>query len=414
MFSTRYVVCVLFGGAVVLAAAAGDNTLQGGKGGKEVAKPKKAENEVIQEFPSNGEMETAWKVEWTTQRGNGLIIKGAWFKRNPKDRWIQILGDARVAEIFVPYHRGEPRFWDVRYQFRLCTATKDDAGPFGKLLRDRDSDRPTVIQEIRDRGLIWKDHTGSRRGQALVLWGCLEAANYRYIMEYGFQDDGAVTFRLGSTGRNFGGSEYEPHMHNALWRVNVNLDGSKNNSVYTVEHVEPLPQARTQARTDVKPFNGGKEGFFDWTAEKFTMLRVVNDKVKTARGDPLAYDLMSQRWGNGRHHGGERDKEGKSEEDCTHHDFWVTKAKSDELEYTELPKYVADGEKVMNTDVVLWHSAPMHHEPRLEDGKMAEGGSGIQGCTHVVWSCFVLKPRNLFEQTPLYPYDKAPSKRRPR
>ena len=82
----------------------------------------------------------------------------------------------------------------------------------------------------------------------------------------------------------------------------------------------------------------------------------------------------------------------------------LTKNRPGEIVYTKLPKYVAKGESVMNTDVVLWHSAPAHHEPRMEDGKMGEGG--FQGVTHVMWAGFMLRPRNLFEQTPLYPYGK--------
>src|SRR6516165_5806985 len=34
---------------------------------------------VEQTFPPNGVMETAWKVEWDTVRGYGLVIKNAWF-----------------------------------------------------------------------------------------------------------------------------------------------------------------------------------------------------------------------------------------------------------------------------------------------------------------------------------------------
>jgi len=221
------------------------------------------------------------------------------------------------------------------------------------------------------------------------------------MIEYGFQDDGAITFRMGSTGHNYPGSEYDPHMHNGLWRVNVNLDGRPgepaNNSVYLVEHVEPLPQAKIRAKSQVTPFNGGKEGFADWNAEKFTMLRVMNDKLTKQKDFPVGYDLMPLRMGNARHFGGPR-------EDCTKHDFWVTRNRPNQLAYPSVPQYAAKGEGIMNTDVVLWHSAPAHHEPRLEDGKM-EGGR-FQGVTHTMWAGFTLRPRNLFTQTPLYPYGR--------
>src|ERR1043166_8372713 len=56
----------------------------------------KPTNEVIQTFPSNDVMKTAWKVRWASTSGNGLYIQDAYFKRGPKDPWLQVLGDARL------------------------------------------------------------------------------------------------------------------------------------------------------------------------------------------------------------------------------------------------------------------------------------------------------------------------------
>jgi primary-amine oxidase len=354
--------------------------------------PARPENEIIQEFPSNDVMRTAWKVHYSTQSGFGLIIQDAWFKRGPLYPWMQVLGDARVSEIFVPYHSGSPRFWDVSYNFGLCPVTKNDAGPFGKLL-GKPGKTPTVVQEVRDRGIIWVDSTGSRRGQVLILRATLNAANYRYIIEYGFQDDGAITFRLGSTGHNYASREYEPHMHNGLWRVDVNLDGPANNSVYVMEHNEPDGHP-AKAKTTHVPFNSGKEGFLDWNPHKFTMLQVRNETRKNIRNMPYAYDLVPLRMGNARHFAGKN-------EECTQHDFWVTRANPKEIYYTRLPEYVRNAEPIMNTDVVLWHSAPGHHEPRSEDGEIKNGS--LHGVTPVMWAGFDLRPRNIFDRSPLYP-----------
>jgi primary-amine oxidase len=358
-------------------------------------------NEVVQEFPSNDIMQTAWKVHWAQQSGIGLYIQDAWFKRGPNEDWMQVLGDVRLAEAFVPYHSGSPRFWDVSYNFPLCVATRDDAGLHGKLLgKTLKNLGPTVVQELRDRGVTWKSVDGVRRGQTLVLWATLNAANYRYIIEFGFQDDGVVNVRLGSTGHNYSSREWEPHMHNALWRIDVNLDGPDHNSALLMEHHEPAGldlKDQGKARTEHTPFNGGKEGWADWDPVKFTMVRVVNELRRNARGEPISYDLMPMRMGNSRHFGGDN-------EECTQHDYWVTHQRPGEIHYTELPKYVAHGDTVTDTDVVLWYSAPCHHEPRSEDGELK--GNNFRGCTPVMWSCFDLKPRNLFDRTPYYPYGK--------
>src|SRR5262245_28027446 len=188
MFPVRLSTCLLLGVAAVSMVVFGDTgnptqPAQPGKAEQPAAPvtPPKPTNEIVQEFPSNDQMETAWKVEWGTSRGIGVYIKNAWFKSGPKERWMQVLGDARLSEIFVPYHRGSPRFWDVRdYNFPLCVMTREDAGPFGKLLRDQGETQPKVVQELRDRGVIWRGTVGMggdgvRRGQTLVLWGCLLA-----------------------------------------------------------------------------------------------------------------------------------------------------------------------------------------------------------------------------------------------
>lgn len=369
------------------------------------AKPAAPVNEIIQEFPTNEVMQTAWKIHWGQKSGNGLYLQGAWFKRSPSDKWMQIVGDVRLAEALVPYHSGSPRFWDVSYNFPLCVVTKEDAGPFGRLLgKTPTNEGPTVVQEIRDRGIAWKSAAGVRRGQTMALWAVLNASNYRYIIEYGFQDDGVLTVRLGSTGHNYPSREWEPHMHNGLWRVDVNLDGPEHNSVWVMEHKEPAsedPKHKHKAMTVHEPFNGGREGGMDWDPLKFTMLRIVHEYHKNIRGEPFAYDLMPMRMGNSRHY--------KDEEACTQHDFWVTHNRPGEMDYKQVPKYVTHGESIIDTDVVIWYSTPAHHEPRSEDGELK--GSNFQGCTPVMWAGFELRPRNVFDRTPYFPYkDKAAAK----
>lgn len=360
---------------------------------KEMSKkelPKTAGNETIVEFPTHGAMRTAWKVKWLTANGFGLVVEGAWFKKGPTEPWFQVVGDARLSEMFVPYHSGSPRFWDVSYNFSLIPLTKDDAGPAGSLV----GAPALVCREIRDRGIAWVDSVkGSRRGQTMLLWSCLNAANYRYLIEYGFQDDGTITFRVGSTGRNYGSREFEGHMHNGLWRVDVNLDGPEYNSVYVMEHNEPGGADRSTANTIHRPFNQGREGHEDWNALKFTMLSVRHAVKKNARGQPLAYDFVTPRMGNARHYG--------SQEECTHHDFWATKQRPGEIYYQKLPKYVEKREPILNTDVVVWLSTAGHHEPRSEDGAMQKGS--FIGVTPVMWTGFDMKPRNLWDRSPMYP-----------
>jgi primary-amine oxidase len=369
-----------------------------------VVVPVVRQNEVVQTFPctmdgKTDKMITAWKVQWATRNGNGLYIKGAWFKKSPNDPWLQVLGDARLAQAFVPYHRGSPRFWDVSYNFGLDGLTKEDAGPFGQLLLANASDKyPKVVKEIRDRGLMYKHPRAVRRGQTMVLWASLSAANYRYPIEYGFQDDGTITFRVGASGHNYGGSEWITHMHNAMFRIDVNLDGPKDNSVELCE-LEENPEGNGTAQSTHRVLK--TECGMDFEPLKFTMLRVINTKKKNARGEPWSYDLVPHRMGNARHFGKQKDKAtGILMEECTQHDFWVTPNDPKEMTFHQLPHYIKQGRPIENTDVVLWYTASCLHVPRSEDGEMRDGG--FNGATHVMWCGFDLRPRNIFDRSPFF------------
>lgn len=351
-------------------------------------------NEVIQEFPPGGPMETAWRVRYGHATGKGLFITGAWFKRLPSAPWMRILWDARLSDIFVPYHSGYPRYLDLTgFNFQLVPVSSVDLGCCGTKLDNY------VIREVRDRGMLWKDDTQGRRGYELVLWATLDAANYNYIIQYAFRDDGTIAFRVAGTARNLPGSEMEAHMHNGLWRVDIDLNGFTRDSALLARHDEQLslswPWTITiptlGANDTAVPFNGGREGGAVWNSLEFTEVRVVDTGTNNAQGKPIGYDLRPLRRGRSLH-----------VETYTRYDFWVTRYRYNETFYTQLPSYVSNKEPITNTDVVLWHISPIHHLPRSEDGTFV--GNLWKGVALVMWGGFDLRPRNLFDRTPFFPY----------
>ena len=160
---------------------------------------------------------TAWKIHYSRGVHRGLYITGAWFKRDLSEDWIKILNDARVSELFVPYHQHSyVRYYDLTtFSFPLAEVKAEDAGPFGTIMPPFQGDTySTVVKEMRDRGIAWKDYAhGVRRGRELVIWGALEAGNYMYLMSYAFHDDGTIALRVGATGQNLPGQRYEAHVH---------------------------------------------------------------------------------------------------------------------------------------------------------------------------------------------------------
>ena len=79
---------------------------------------------------------TAWKVHYARGMHKGLYITGAWYKRNLGEDWIKILADARIAELFVPYHQSSyTRYFDLTgFSFPMAQVREEDAGPNGSLM----------------------------------------------------------------------------------------------------------------------------------------------------------------------------------------------------------------------------------------------------------------------------------------
>jgi Cu2+-containing amine oxidase len=359
------------------------------------------------EFPTKAtKKQTAWRVEWLVAKDPQtkreiLRIHRALFKPNLARDWVQVLATSYLAEIMVAYTDGT-RYYDVKgHDFKLSEANQSDTGEAGQIL-DKEK---KVVGELRDGGIRWKHHNRARRGEELVLWATLQAGNYDYIMQYGFQDDGTITCRMGSTGKNHSHSPGPDvaHMHNACWRLDVDLGGREPNDVYLVKHREPWGKAASAVDV-VEPFNNGIEGFADWNPLEFTTLRIVNPKIKNrgGKGNPIGYDLLPLRAGLARHYGSDKSSKVDSEE-FTLHDFWVTPyAHRDgtptEQDYTELPKYIQQGRSIKGKDIVLWYMSSAYHMPRDED--LVDGAPGV---TMTMWCGFDFRPRNLFDSSPLFP-----------
>jgi len=340
-------------------------------------------NLIDQKFPMAGPEITHWRLCWETVPGNGLIIHWAYFRKSPGAKWLFVLWDARVSEIFVPYHSGSPRYYDVEYMFPLTPIGASDCPPTvgGTILAGN------VCKEVFDRGLLWKADNQVRRGEQLILWSALAAANYNYVIEWTFRDDGVILGRLGATSHNIGFAPMETHVHNPIWRLDVDLDGWPNDSVRFGTHTENLPGL---SATDTDPIIA-VEGNRAWNPQAFNSLDIFDKFLKNGRGDPTSYTLMPLPTAGLTRH----------QEPFTQADFWVTHYHWNEMSAMDLVSYITPPESVVDTDIVVWYKGSIHHHPRDEDGEMVSGY--WNGVALVMWTGFMLMPRNLFETTPFYP-----------
>ncbi|HET8921857.1 MAG TPA: hypothetical protein VFN26_02555 [Candidatus Acidoferrum sp.] len=342
-------------------------------------------NKIDQKFPTAGPEETHWLLCWEVVPRNGLVIHWAFFRKAPTAKWIQIFWDARVSDIFVPYHNNSHRYYDMSgFNFSLvpigpadCPATGGGT-PLGG----------NVCKEVHDRGLAWKDWSQVRRGEEVVLWGALGAGNYNYVMEWTFRDDGMATGRVGATAVNLPSEPLETHMHNPIWRLDIDLDGFPGDTVKEGTHTEFLPTP--PEATDTEPVVSRENGL-DWDPHAFHQMNVYDATLKNGKGDPTSLQLVALPTGGLSRH----------EEDFTKHDFWVTLYKPTEMWAAQLPTYICPPEAVSNADIVLWYKGSVHHHPRDEDGEFVSGG--WRGEALIMWTGWMLKPHNLFDRTPLYP-----------
>ncbi len=324
---------------------------------------------VEQAFPAAGPEQTRWKLCWQVLNGPNLVITGAWFRPAPTAPWIKLIFDARISQLFVPYHAGWPRYYDIGFGFGAVPLGITDCPAPGVILGVGQE----TCKQVRDRGLAWKHDAIMRRGEELTLWSVMAAANYNYIVEWSFRDDGVVIARVGATGQIAG---TDAHMHGPIWRLDLDLNGAWGDAASRFKHTE---SGATAADTHI---DVASEAGFSFDAPSFPMLKIRDQTLLGPRRQHRAWHLMPLIMGTPQH-----------SEAFTHNAFWVTRYRWSEMLGDQLPAYVTPAEAVLNKDVVLWYYAGLHHLVRNEDTNM----------THVMWAGFMLVPSNVWTQTPLYP-----------
>lgn len=349
-------------------------------------------NLIIQNFPTSGPVRTTWQICWREVAGNdsianpnGLVIGPVYFRTSPGAAYVKVIHDMRVSEYFVPYHPGSPRYYDLSgFNFQLTSVSAADcpASVGGSLLSSK------VCKEVHDRGLMWKDFAGVRRGEELVLWGAINAANYRYIQEFRFRDDGFIIGRTGATAQNLPGAESVTHVHGAYWRIDTDFGGISPNNVAQITHSESILNPLGAASDPSTPITTGKGVV--WSSRGHTTLSVSNPNMRNRRGNRPQYHLVQQVTGGGI---------AAHVEPFTRNDLWVTRYSWSHFAARNLTSYT--GTNVANSDVVLWIKTPIHHMPRDEDGLTGTGS--VNGTANVMWSGFALIPHNLFSCSPFYP-----------
>jgi Cu2+-containing amine oxidase len=356
-----------------------------------------------QTVTSGGGQQTHWSVCFSDLGVQGLGITGAIFQPSANATPVTVLWEGRFADVFVPYHNGDPtfRFHDLQWGYLLpLTAADCPASEGGTLRTFPNETSPRVCEEIRSTGVAWRDATGVRRGSELVLWGLYDMGNYKMIMEWSFREDGVLVGRAGATGINSPTYPWVAHMHNVLWRLDVDVAGSDHDRAALKTHSETGGLTATDLEQTVT-----HEAGFTWQASAFTGMLVEDGVRQNARSHSTGYVLVPLRTGTAKH-----------QEPFTHQNLWVTLYNHASASNCggvpeilwDLPCY-ANAQPVNDADVILWYMGSVHHHPRDEDGMASEGDpdtptdNTFTGVTPVMWTGFMLMPHNLFNGPPHWP-----------
>jgi Cu2+-containing amine oxidase len=334
---------------------------------------------LVQQSFTSGAHQTEWMICWQTPNSWGLVISSAFFRTGPNKPWIRVFWDARVSEIFVPYHNNGPRFMDLSVYIggpETLTANDCPAAVGGTLLNN------VVCRELHDRGIAWKSHSAVYRGRELVLWGSFRAVNYRYIIKWTFRDDGVVLGEMAATGANLPSQPTNAHAHSAMWRLDIDLNGFPNDGVHRMVHSEPAPTTDTW-------FPVNQEAQLAWDPTQVTTLHIQDPTLTNARGSASGFMLSAIRTATIR-----------NQEPWTR-DFWVTRYDPSQMRPQNLPGYINPPQPAMGQDIVVWYWGPLHHSYREEDGVVS--GGTFTGVAQTMWTGFMLKPHNLFDGVPFFP-----------
>jgi len=366
-----------------------------------------------------------WKLRYGVDNREGLVIYDVRYIDHGKERPIMYRGS--MPEMVVPY--GSPNVFQAAYNFfdageyrlgqgiaRSLTPGADapENAEYMPAILHRESgapfqmDRAVAIYEEYG-GTLWRHNIISRRATNLVLKYFTMIENYDYGFIWRFKEDGTIEVDIDLTGiveikgvhrkndmdppdkndLSYNGHSFgtlvRPHVeainhqHFFVFRLDMDIDGSQNNSVMEM-NAKLVPPGKDNPYgnafyVDHTMFKTEKEAQRSVNYESGRNWHVVNNHVHNATGQHSGYMLMP----------GTQAKTFVPENSLLrkkagflNHQIWVTQYEEDEeypaglypasnKVYGGLPAWTAKNRPIANNDVVLWYVAGITHIVRPEE-----------------------------------------------
>jgi primary-amine oxidase len=367
------------------------------------------------------------------------------------DRPRSVLYQGHLSEIFVPY-QDPTEGWYYR--------TYMDAGDYGfgtmasPLVPGADCpagalylspvlanaaggadvlDKRICIFEVAPGEPVWRHYDfitlalESRPATELVVRYIATVGNYDYLLDWVFDQKGAITYRAGATGidavkgvaaQKLGDptaaqdTAYGPliapgragvnHDHFLSLRLDLDVDGTANMFARNMIVPEKLPE-QAHRRTGIwttreEPAKTDTEAKFRLSYERPSMWHVMNMSRRNATGYPSSYMIHPR--GNSLMVM-DPDDPAASRAQFTRYHLWVTPYAPDERyaagDYPNqsgpgqgLPAWTSRSRDILNQDIVLWYTMGFHHVPSSEDWPVY----------NLSWHEVALTPYNFFDRNP--------------
>ncbi|KAN0106449.1 putative copper amine oxidase [Hyaloscypha variabilis] len=285
-----------------------------------------------------------------------------------------------------------------------------------------DKSNAICMHEIDD-GIGWK-HTNSRTGavsivrsRVLVLQTIITVGNYEYVFNWHFDQAAGLHYKIQATGilstapidsgatvpwgTNVNEGVMAPfHQHVFSLRIDPTIDGDKNSFIEEDSVAMPMDEKNPFGVGYVTETNLLSHSTPSDSAPNRVHKIINSSSINKSSGKPVAYAIHSPTkqmllaHPNSWH--GKRAK-------YAFHPFWVTAHRDGELyaagDYTyqshpdntsDLGAWADRKDKTEDTDIVVWHSISLTHNPRTEDYP-------VMPCDTMTVS---LKPSGFFDQNP--------------
>jgi primary-amine oxidase len=280
------------------------------------------------------------------------------------------------------------------------------------------------------------DGIAGRPGRELVFRSIAVVGNYDYILDWRFEQEGAITVAVGATGElevkpvrdkmasemmssDIMGKDPEgntvefghlvapytdgvDHDHFFSFRLDLDVDGTANN--FEVDKLVQYKLPPTSPRKTIwammaKCMSNEGTAMQNISMEHPAMWRFVNPAVKNELGYPTSFEIMPGLTGVSLL---SADDWPQKRAGFSDHQLWVTPYDSKERyaagvyvsgsKGTDgLPTWVKQNRNIQNTDIVAWYTMAFHHVPRPEDWPQMP----------TMWHDFTLRPFDFYSKSPL-------------